>query len=89
MKPSPSEVSVTPGEVALSEALQGAVFPLSCRQLVWLARENDASSSLLSLLSSLTGPAYGSVAAVRTALSPPPPGAEGAVEALPSCLSLR
>ena len=73
MKQTPSDVSVTPGEVALSEALQGAVFPLSSRQLVWLARENDASASLLSLLSALTGSAYGSVSAVRTALSPVSP----------------
>ena len=53
---------------ALQQALRGAVFPLSVEQLVWLARENEASASVLSLLSGLPRGSFGSVAAVQGAL---------------------
>ncbi|MET0400771.1 MAG: DUF2795 domain-containing protein [Cystobacter sp.] len=71
MKQIPGEPEPT-GEAgltrSLSQALQGAVFPLSGRQLVHLARENDAPASVLTLLSSLPGGTFGSVAAVQQSL---------------------
>ncbi|HEX8537771.1 MAG TPA: DUF2795 domain-containing protein [Cystobacter sp.] len=54
--------------LALSQALRGAVFPLSRPQLVWLARENDATASLLSRLSGLPEGVFASVPEVERAL---------------------
>jgi hypothetical protein len=34
----------------ISRSLAGAVFPLSRQQVIWVARENDAPKTLLSLL---------------------------------------
>ncbi|WP_395856017.1 DUF2795 domain-containing protein [Cystobacter fuscus] len=70
--------------VALSQALRGAVFPLSRSQLVWLARENDAAASLLTRLSGLPEGVFASSGDVERALGvqaaegtpatvPPPP----------------
>jgi hypothetical protein len=53
---------------SLSQALRGAVFPLCARQLVLLARENDASASLLTLLSGLPKSTFVSLTAVQVAL---------------------
>ncbi len=52
----------------LHQALLGAVFPLSTDQLIWLARENDASAVILSLLSNLPGRQFESLDAVLLAL---------------------
>ncbi|WP_245919405.1 DUF2795 domain-containing protein [Melittangium boletus] len=87
MKPtSPDELA---DDAALTQALNGAVFPLSCRQLVWLARENDAPAPLLSRLSALASGSFDSLASVRTALEPQVRGAERAVDTLPSSPSHR
>lgn len=53
---------------ALHKALDGAVFPLSARQLTWVARENEAPALVLSLLGSLPRASFGSVDAVAQAL---------------------
>ncbi|WP_426750934.1 DUF2795 domain-containing protein [Myxococcus sp. Y35] len=53
---------------SLHKALEGAVFPLSARQLTWVARENEASAMVLSLLGSLPRASFGSVDAVARAL---------------------
>jgi|GEM_PF-7083285 len=87
MKPTSQEESAD--DAALTQALLGAVFPLSCRQLIWLARENDAPAPLLSRLSALANGSFDSLASVRTALEPQERGAERAVEALPSSPSHR
>lgn len=53
----------------LSEALVGAVYPLSGRELILVARENDAPSTLLTLLSGLQeARPYASLAAVQEGL---------------------
>ena len=49
----------------LTQALRGAVFPLSGDQLVWLARENEASASVLTLLSHLPRVSFASLGAVQ------------------------
>ena len=54
--------------LALSQALRGAVFPLSRTHLVWLARENDAAASLLTRLSGLPEGVFASVADVERGL---------------------
>ena len=74
---------------SLEGALRGAVFPLSGRQLIWLARENDAPASLLTLLSALPGGSFPSLPAVEHALGArgedvPPPVARG-----PACPTSR
>ncbi|WP_338023601.1 DUF2795 domain-containing protein [Archangium primigenium] len=90
MKPFSPEAQGSENDAALTQALQGAVFPLSCRQLVWLARENDAPAPLLSRLSALGQGSFGSVAAVRGALEPQGRGtAERTVDSRPSSSSPR
>lgn len=53
----------------LSDALKGAVYPLVRRELVLVARENDAPATLLTLISGMrrAGP-YLSLAEVQEAL---------------------
>ncbi|WP_229908256.1 DUF2795 domain-containing protein [Comamonas sp. JC664] len=53
---------------SLHKALEGAVYPLSARQLTWVARENEAPSLVLSLLGSLPRIHFDSVDAVARAL---------------------
>ncbi|AEI66109.1 hypothetical protein LILAB_21045 [Corallococcus macrosporus] len=53
---------------SLHKALEGAVYPLSARQLTWVARENEAPALVLSLLGSLPRSSFGSVDAVARAL---------------------
>jgi hypothetical protein len=69
---------------SLSLALRGAVFPLSQRQLVWLARENDASAPFLTLLSGLPSGMFASLAAVEGALCAQPDEGQPAVKPSPS-----
>lgn len=52
----------------LHQALLGAVFPLSTEQLVRLARENEASSVVLSLLGGLPRGRFDSLEAVQQAV---------------------
>jgi hypothetical protein len=52
----------------LRHALQGAVFPLSVRQLVRVARENDAPRDVLTLLGGLPCVEFRSLKAVEFAL---------------------
>lgn len=56
---------VSPLDSSLQLALRGAVFPLSVQQLVWLARENEAPASVLTLLSALPGGVFASAGAVQ------------------------
>jgi hypothetical protein len=62
-KPLPSLASLLP------KALQGAVFPLSARQLVRVARENDAPGELLTLLEGLPRGDFRAIDAVDSALT--------------------
>ncbi len=52
----------------LDAALRGAVFPLSAEHLVLVARENEAPSVLLTLLSSLPRRTYASLDTVTRVL---------------------
>lgn len=60
----------------LSDALQGAVYPLTRRELLLVARENEAPPMLLTLLSGLrkVGP-YASLAVVQEAMDEGEPAA--------------
>ncbi|WP_223634668.1 DUF2795 domain-containing protein [Corallococcus sp. EGB] len=52
----PSPVPPTPTVSlahSLQQALRGAVYPLTAEQLVWVARENEAPSHVVSLLGTL------------------------------------
>lgn len=60
---------------SLGEALQGAVFPLSAEQLIQVARENEAPSSVLSLLGTLPRTRFASLDAVERALEGDSPDA--------------
>ncbi len=53
---------------SLHKALEGAVYPLSARQLAWVARENEAPAAVQSLLGTLPQASFGSVDAVARAL---------------------
>jgi len=53
----------------LRKALLGAVFPLSSEQLLLLARENEAPSVVLSLLSGLPRRRFDSLDAVQQMLA--------------------
>ncbi len=53
----------------LRKALLGAVFPLSLEQLLLLARENEAPSVVLSLLSGLPRGRFDSLDAVQHMLA--------------------
>lgn len=53
---------------SLQTALLGAVFPLTAEELTWVARENEAPSSVLSLLGSLPQGLFSSMDAVSAAL---------------------
>jgi hypothetical protein len=51
-----------------SDALMGAVYPLSRDALTWVARENEAGRVLVSLLSQLPAQEYRSLEDVQRAL---------------------
>ncbi len=53
---------------SLHQALLGAVFPLTAEELTWVARENEASPTVLSLLGVLPRGSFPSVDAVAVAL---------------------
>ncbi|HYO68157.1 MAG TPA: DUF2795 domain-containing protein [Archangium sp.] len=73
----------TPSPLAqpLHQALLGAVFPLSVQQLVLLARENEAPSLIVSLLSSLPARRFDSLDAVQQTLESQAGAGEEATEA--------
>lgn len=56
-------------------ALQGAVFPLSREELILVARENEASRTMLTLLHGIRGGTYGSGEQVLEAIEELPGGA--------------
>jgi len=58
------------GQVA--SALEGAVYPLTRRELVLVARANETPRTLLSLLEALPDARYRSLEDVQVALNPPP-----------------
>lgn len=53
---------------SLHQALLGAVFPLTAEELTWVARENEAPPTVLSLLGVLPRGSFPSVDAVAVAL---------------------
>ncbi|WP_164017402.1 DUF2795 domain-containing protein [Pyxidicoccus trucidator] len=53
---------------SLHEALLGAVFPLTAEELTWVARENEAPPTVLSLLGGLPRGHFASLDAVALAL---------------------
>jgi hypothetical protein len=53
---------------SLHQALLGAVFPLTAEELTWVARENEAPPTVLSLLGALPRGRFASVDAVAVAL---------------------
>ncbi len=61
MEPDLQERPVYPLAQQVNEALAGAVFPLLPRQLVWVALQNEAPATLVSLLSGLAPRRFGSV----------------------------
>lgn len=56
------QVHVFPLARQLSDALEGAVYPLTLNELVTVARENEAPRTLLSLLHRMPERSYGSLA---------------------------
>ncbi|MFP2911895.1 DUF2795 domain-containing protein [Pyxidicoccus sp. 3LFB2] len=65
---------------SLHEALLGAVFPLTAEELTWVARENEAPPTVLTLLGALPRGRFASVDAVALALE----GDLAGVEATPA-----
>ncbi|MCP3105424.1 DUF2795 domain-containing protein [Myxococcus sp. K15C18031901] len=65
-------VSELEARVGLHEALGGAVFPLTREELSWVARENEASATVLSLLAALPPGEFSSLEAVAEALQKAP-----------------
>jgi hypothetical protein len=51
--------AVYPLAEEVHRALLGAVFPLTRKQIVWIAHENEAPDTLLSLLSALPEGRFG------------------------------
>lgn len=73
----------------LRKALLGAVFPLSSEQLVLLARENEAPSVVLALLSGLPRRRFESLEAVRQELASQAGAGEEAPESLAAPMQSR
>jgi uncharacterized protein DUF2795 len=57
----------------VASALDGAIYPLTRRQLVLVARNNEAPKTLLSLLEGLPDSHFRSLDEVQVAVSPPAP----------------
>jgi hypothetical protein len=74
---------------SLQKALLGAVFPLSSEQLVLLARENEAPSVVLALLSGLPRRRFESLEAVRQELASQAGAGEEAPESLAAPMQSR
>ena len=55
----------------VAEALEGAVYPLTRQQLLWVARENDTPKSVLTLISALPDRPYRSMDEVEEAVDRP------------------
>lgn len=72
---------------SLQQALLGAVFPLSAEELTWVARENEAPPTVLSLLSVLPRGSFPSVDAVAVALEQDADRAQSLPEARASLLT--
>jgi len=63
----------------VSDALNGAVYPLDRRELLLVARENDAPGMLLTLMSALRSRSYLSLAEVQESLEERRPAASAPV----------
>jgi hypothetical protein len=74
---------------SLQKALLGAVFPLSSEQLVLLARENEAPSVVLSLLSGLPRQRFDSLEAVGQVLAARSGAGEGTSESSAAPMQAR
>lgn len=61
-------VKLYPLAEQVSRALEGAVFPLSRKQLVLLARENEAPSTLLTLFHGVPNREYRTLDGVQRAI---------------------
>lgn len=68
MKPESKARETHPAEKPVSDALGGAVYPLTRDQLIWVARENEAPSTVVALLSSLPPRRFRSVDDVQQAI---------------------
>lgn len=66
-----SAVDVYPLAGQVSSALQGAVYPLSPRELGWVAVQNDAPKTVISLIAGLPLRRYESLDAVQVAVNGP------------------
>ncbi|MCE9666875.1 DUF2795 domain-containing protein [Myxococcus stipitatus] len=76
-------VSELEARVGLHEALDGAVFPLSREELVWVARENEAPATVLSLLGALPPGEFASLDAVTDRLEKASPDVDPAPDTRP------
>jgi len=61
----------------VADALAGAVYPLSRRELVLVARANEAPKTLISILEGIPDGRFRSLDDVQVAVSPPPPPPPG------------
>jgi len=61
----------------VAAALAGAVYPLDRRELVLVARSNEAPKTLLSILEGVPDGRFRSLDDVQVAVSPPPPPPPG------------
>ena len=69
VEPSPAPLTpVVSLAHSLQQALRGALYPLTAEQLVWVARENEAPSHVVSLLGTLPRGRFPSVDTVALAL---------------------
>lgn len=74
----PDEVEEALGPVfplakQVAAALEGAVYPLTRRELVLVARFNEAPKTLVSILEGIPDARFRSLDEVQVAVSPPPP----------------
>ena len=60
----------------VAAALEGAVYPLSRREVVLVARANEAPKTLISILEGIPDGRFRSLDDVQVAVSPPVPGPE-------------
>lgn len=68
----PQDLMPQPLLPELSHALAGAVFPLSRAELIQIARENEAPTTLLTLLEGIPARAYRQLSEVERAIERSP-----------------
>jgi hypothetical protein len=64
--------AVFPLAKQVAAALEGAVYPLDRRELVLVARANEAPKTLISILEGIPDGRFRSLDEVQVAVSPPP-----------------